>query len=87
MHIAVDETHRDPIRRLSRRSAFETGPVPATSNEDAATSSYARPFAVTLDFSSGTLTPAGGMFVRRLSDMATLYEDQEAVSRALGIRR
>ena len=47
----------------------------------------ARPFAVTLDFPSGTLTPAGGMFVRRLSDMATLYEDQEAVRASPRIRR
>ncbi len=65
-------------------SAFETAPVPATGNDDLATSTRARPFAVTLDFPSGTLTPAGGMFVRRLSDMAILYEDQEAVKRALG---
>ncbi len=65
-------------------SAFETAPVPATGNDDAAASARARPFAVTLDFPSGMLTPAGGMFVRRLSDMAALYEDQEAVNRALG---
>ena len=47
-------------------------------------SALERPFAVTLDFPSGSLTPSKGMFVRKLSDMASLYEDQEAVSRALG---
>ena len=43
-----------------------------------------RPFAVTLDFPSGSLTPSNRIFVRKLSDMARLFEDQEAVTRTLG---
>jgi glucose-6-phosphate isomerase, archaeal len=46
-------------------------------------SSPPRPFAVTLDFSSGALTPSRETLVRKLSDMATFFEDQEAVERAL----
>jgi glucose-6-phosphate isomerase, archaeal len=37
------------------------------------------PFRVMLDFDSGSLTPFTGSFVRRLSEMADAYEDQEAV--------
>jgi glucose-6-phosphate isomerase, archaeal len=43
-----------------------------------------RPFQVSLDFASGSLTPFSGSMVRKLSDMAGSYEDQEAVRRALG---
>jgi glucose-6-phosphate isomerase len=42
-----------------------------------------RPFQVRLDFSTGSLTPCSRSFVRRLSDMASAYEDQEAVKRML----
>jgi glucose-6-phosphate isomerase, archaeal len=70
-----------------RVPTFEAAPVAgmreAGMREDGLVASD-RPFAVTLDFSSGSLTPARGKFVRRLSDMASLYEDQEAVKRALG---
>jgi glucose-6-phosphate isomerase len=54
------------------------------SDDGASGSTPERPFAVTLEFSSGSLTPSNGMLVRKLSDMASLYEDQEAVSRSLG---
>ena len=42
-----------------------------------------RPFQVVLDFTTGSLTPFSGSSVRRLSDMASAYEDQEAVERML----
>jgi glucose-6-phosphate isomerase len=45
--------------------------------------SVSRPFQVTLDFATGSLTPFAGSLVRRLSDMADAYEDQEAVQRSL----
>jgi glucose-6-phosphate isomerase, archaeal len=68
--------------------AFETVPLPTagdatTGDQRPSGLTQDRPFAVTLDFPSGSLTPSNGMFVRKLSDMASLYEDQEAVSQAL----
>jgi glucose-6-phosphate isomerase, archaeal len=53
----------------------ESGPVAPASE---------RPFAVTLGASSGLLSPSTRKLVRRLSDMASLYEDQEAVEQVLG---
>jgi glucose-6-phosphate isomerase, archaeal len=51
-----------------------------TSNAVAGTGSSAQaPFRVTLDFASGSLTPSSGSLVRRLSDMASAYQDTEAV--------
>jgi glucose-6-phosphate isomerase, archaeal len=60
-----------------RVTVFETapdGPIAPPSE---------RPFAVTVDFASGVLTPSKEMFVRKLSDMANLYEDREAVEQTL----
>lgn len=42
-----------------------------------------RPFRVTLDFATGSLTPSDERFVRRLSDMVDAYEDQETVQNLL----
>ena len=41
-----------------------------------------RPFALTLDFPNGPLAPSRGL-VRKLSDMASFFEDQDAVSESL----
>lgn len=43
-----------------------------------------RPFGVSLGFSTGSLSPAGEVGVRRLSDMAGFYEDRDAVDQLLG---
>jgi glucose-6-phosphate isomerase, archaeal len=63
--------------------AFEVAAIPGMKNDDLVTASQQRPFAVTLDFSSGSLAPSGEVRVRRLSDMASFYEDREAVDEAL----
>ena len=42
-----------------------------------------RPFRVTLDFDTGSLTPYTASFERRLSEMAGAYEDQNAVAELL----
>lgn len=42
-----------------------------------------RPFRVMLDFATGSLTPQGGSFVRRLSEMANAFEDEEAARKLL----
>jgi oxalate decarboxylase/phosphoglucose isomerase-like protein (cupin superfamily) len=42
-----------------------------------------RPFRVMLNFETGSLTPFSDSFVRRLSDMAGAYADQDAVTRQL----
>jgi glucose-6-phosphate isomerase, archaeal len=46
-------------------------------------SSSPRPFAVTLDFASGSLVPSRDVVVRKLSDMARFFEDQESVESLL----
>jgi glucose-6-phosphate isomerase, archaeal len=68
---------------VAKTGVAKTG-VAKTGVDGASGSAADRPFAVTLDFPSGSLNPSNGTFVRKLSDMAHLYEDQEAVSRALG---
>jgi glucose-6-phosphate isomerase len=52
-------------------------------DHDVSVLAASRPFQVVLDFTTGSLTPFGGSFVRRLSDMASAYEDQEVVKRML----
>jgi glucose-6-phosphate isomerase len=52
-------------------------------DHDVSVLAASRPFQVVLDFTTGLLTPSGGSFVRRLSDMASAYEDQEVVKRML----
>ena len=52
-------------------------------DHDVAVSVESRPFQVMLDFAAGSLTPFSGSFVRYLSDMASSYEDQEAVKKVL----
>jgi glucose-6-phosphate isomerase, archaeal len=42
-----------------------------------------RPFALSLDLASGALVPAGQVLVRKLSDMGSFFEDQDAVGQAL----
>jgi hypothetical protein len=42
-----------------------------------------RPFRVMLGFDSGSMTPSGTQFVRRLSEMADAYQDQATVSAIL----
>ncbi len=62
-------------------SAAVTGaPLPPAYHDGM--SSSPRPFAVTLDFDSGSLAPSREV-VRKLSDMARFFEDQESVERLL----
>jgi glucose-6-phosphate isomerase, archaeal len=66
-----------------RVPAFEVAAIPGVNNDDPVSSTSQRPFAVTLDFAKGLMTPSGEVRVRRLSDMASFYEDRDAVDQVL----
>ena len=44
---------------------------------------YMLPFSLQLDFQSGVIQPCNNYIQRRLSDMASMYADQEAAQKAL----